>query len=504
MKKNVRPAGVYLAAMLGIFPLYYQNFYFNINTCKYFLFLWLTLALAAASLIQGAYRLLKGRGLGNRISVSEGALYAFVCCALVSCLLSTDPVKAFTGELGRRSGLLYLLAIAGMTLCLARGSLGYRACLGVFMLSGAAVCLLGVLNFYYVDPLGFYASIDSGQGYIFISTIGHINFFGAFVALVLAFALAGAIDAERGGVRIACQALTLICFVAAIASRSDSVFIAIAAALVALLRRMLASFKTLARALLAAAWFFAAGWIVALLPPAHRELAGLSAIVVGLGAALPALGALCLAGCLTAGWLAHSGKCARGPIRALRPLYLFVGLFAACALLAVIWFTAFDRKTPLGALSNYLRLDEMWGTARGFAWMCAVKSYAGFSPLQKLFGCGPDMVRSVLASQMTPEVFAVSGGVFENCHNEYLQYLLTTGALGLYCYVSFLATALIRLARAGRRDAAARALFAATLGYASQAFVSVNQPITTTIFFVLLAAGLGWTGHIARRQAIPN
>ena len=61
-----------------------------------------------------------------------------------------------------------------------------------------------------------------------------------------------------------------------------------------------------------------------------------------------------------------------------------------------------------------------------------------------------------------------------------------------------------RLARAGRKCPAVRAVFAAVFGYAAQAFVSVNQPITTTVFFVLCAVGLGLTADIARRQEAPD
>lgn len=78
--------------------------------------------------------------------------------------------------------------------------------------------------------------MTGGQENVFISTIGHINFFGAFVAMVLSFALAGAISARWPSVRYACQALVFVGFSAALAARSDSVYIAIAAVAIALLR----------------------------------------------------------------------------------------------------------------------------------------------------------------------------------------------------------------------------------------------------------------------------
>lgn len=503
MRSNA-PAAVYAAMMLGIFPLYYQNYYFNINTCKYRFFIWLTFLLCVGAAVYAVVRISRRKRPFTGISLPVGAMLAFVCCAAVACRFSEEPAKAFSGELGRRSGLLYLMAIGAMTFLLSQGGGGYRACLGVFLVSGSAVCALGILNYFYVDPLHFYTHLTGGQENVFISTIGHINFFGAFVAMVLSFALAGAISARWPSVRYACQALVFVGFSAALAARSDSVYIAIAAVAIALLRPALASWRTLARAFLCAASFFFSAWLMGLLPFQHMQLLGVSAVIAELGGALAGLGGLCAAMSGLFFLLDWRGLDARALPYARRTLYALCALGLLCAALCVVWFTAFDRETPLGALNNYLRLDEAWGTGRGFAWIQALGAYRDFSPLHKLFGCGPDMVRRVLAPLMTEEALANSGGVFENCHNEYLQYLMTTGALGLGCYLTFLGATFYRLARAGRKCPAVRAVFAAVFGYAAQAFVSVNQPITTTVFFVLCAVGLGLTADIARRQEAPD
>lgn len=502
--RSASPAAVYAALMLGVFPLYYQNHYFNINTCKYRLFLWLTLFLCVGVAVCAVVRLVRRERLFAGVGLPVWAMLAFVCCAAVSCAFSEEPAKAFSGELGRRSGLLYLLAVGAMTFCLSQGGGGYRICLWLFLVSGSAACALGVLNYYYVDPLRFYTQLTGGQENVFISTIGHINFFGAFVAMVLSFALAGAISARRRTERVVCQALAFVGFSAALAARSDSVYIAIAALALALLRPALASWRALARALLCAASFFLSAWLMGILPFEHMELLGISAVLSALGSGLAGLGGVCAALGVLFFALDAKGMDARALPYVRRALYALCAISLLSVLLCVVWFTAFDRKTPLGSLENYLRLNEAWGTGRGFAWIHALGAYAEFSPLHKLFGCGPDLVRRVLAPLMTEQALANSGGVFENCHNEYLQYLLTTGALGLGCYLTFLSATFYRLARAGRQSPAVRAVFAAVFGYAAQAFVSVNQPITTTIFFVLCAVGLGLTADIARRQDAPD
>ena len=498
--RAVRPAALYAGVMLTLFPLYYQNYYYDINTCKYRLFLWLTLALAVATGAAFLWRLCRRHGVHPALGVTDGCMAAFVLCAAISCALCADPMDALTGDRGRHSGLLYLLAVGTMTLCLARRGGGYRACMGLMLLAGTAVCLLGVLQFYGVDPLRFYDGLGGTQRFIFMSTIGHINFFGAYVGMLLAVAACGAIDGKSLRLRIPCQALVLLCCATAAVSRSDSVYIAIAGAAVALLRRALASWRHLGRACFCAGSFFLGAWWIDVLPFEHMAMQGLCAKVADLGVGLALLWAGFAALGLLALWLDARQVDAQALVYVRRALYALCGAGIALAAAAVVWFTAFDTSAKLGAWGNYLRLNDKWGTGRGFAWIRAVQSYASFSPLQKLFGCGPDMARTILEPLMTKEAMALSGGVFENCHNEYLQYLLTTGAAGLAAYLAFLLTALRRLALAGRENPAVRALFAAAVGYAAQASVSVNQPITTTIFFVLLAMGLGLTADIARRQ----
>ena len=502
--RAVRPATLYAGVMLTLFPLYYHNYYYDINTCKYELFLWLTLALAVATGAALLWRLGTRRVVRPVFGMPEGCIVAFVLCAAVSCALCVHPMDAFTGAQGRHSGLLYLLAVGVMTLCLARRGGGYRVCLGLMLSAGAVVCLLGVLQFYGVDPLGFYDGLGGTQRFIFMSTIGHINFFGAYVGMLLAVAASGAIDGQGLWVRIPCQALVLLCCATAAVSRSDSVYIAMAAAGVALLRRALASWKHLGRACFCAGSFFLGAWLIDILPFEHMQMHGICAEVASLGVGLALMWAGFAAFGLLALWLDARRVDAQALVHVRRALYALCAVGVALVAAAVVWFTVFDTSAKLGTWENYLRLNDKWGTGRGFAWIRAVQSFAAFPPLQKLFGCGPDMVRGVLEPLMTREAMALSGGVFENCHNEYLQYLLTTGVAGLAAYLAFLLTALRRLAVAGRQDPAVRAVFAAVAGYAAQAFVSVNQPITTTIFFVLLAMGLGLTADIARRQPAPH
>ena len=84
---------------------------------------------------------------------------------------------------------------------------------------------------------------------------------------------------------------------------------------------------------------------------------------------------------------------------------------------------------------------------------------------------------------------------YDNCHNELLQYLVTTGIFGVVTYVGFAVCSFIYLLRRLKGDAVAIACLASGMAYFAQAMVNLNQPITTPFFFVTLAAGVGYVRY---------
>ena len=84
-----------------------------------------------------------------------------------------------------------------------------------------------------------------------------------------------------------------------------------------------------------------------------------------------------------------------------------------------------------------------------------------------------------------PEAVAANEKILDNAHNEYLQYLVTHGLLGLIAYVLFVVSAVKRGFKEGGRYQRAAALAACC--YLVQASYNLMQAITTPMFFVFLA-----------------
>ena len=91
------------------------------------------------------------------------------------------------------------------------------------------------------------------------------------------------------------------------------------------------------------------------------------------------------------------------------------------------------------------------------------------------------------------------GVVYDNAHNEYLQYLVTTGLFGALAYVGLIVSTMVMLIRTAvsvfKKEADTEGVFLALAlgisGYASQAFVNLNQSLTTPYMFLMIAMAAG-------------
>ena len=169
-----------------------------------------------------------------------------------------------------------------------------------------------------------------------------------------------------------------------------------------------------------------------------------------------------------------------------------------------------------------------------------MEAYSDFSVPQTLFGYGNESVKAIMTDRYYDDMMNTVGVIYDNAHNEYLQYLITTGIFGAVSYVGLLVTtggALVRTAvsgavmnenesmssqSAGKRSkekAASRdsrtvrgsktgtglecllgyaedegsmiAVLLGITGYAVQAFVNLNQSLTTPYIFLLIAMAGG-------------
>jgi O-antigen ligase len=152
--------------------------------------------------------------------------------------------------------------------------------------------------------------------------------------------------------------------------------------------------------------------------------------------------------------------------------------------------------------------DDLWGNYRGFIWNRLCRLYNDFPLLKKIFGNGNESIMELMSVNYYEEMYDLTGTIYDSAHNEYLQYLVTTGLFGLVSYAGLCVSTIINGVKSSGElrkskehnisdklhvseisitDVLPLILVAAYAAYLVQAAFNVIQPITTPYAFLLVA-----------------
>ncbi len=471
---------VYLCAVFLGHPLVFSNFYFNITETKQFYFmivsgLYLLLLLFARIALPPDFGVAREK---RRLHPAVIALFAFFAVSLIGSLISQYAGEAFFGENNRYQGLLTLFCYAGLVFALSRQEIDLRWPEWAFLLGACLVSLLGVLHHFGVDPLGFTDNLRAQDRGRFLSTIGNADFYAGYVVLAFAVALGFFLRAKRRVSRVASVLiLLLVCFGVLVAG-SDSAALGLLAVFALAPLLLFSDAASLRRLPLGWAVFFLSACAFGLLSSLLPSTTYLSSFFAVLRRPVVSLTLVALSVAL---WFALSHIQPERLARAGRPYALVLLGALLTGALALVLLNTLLRELPLGSLERYLRFSESWGTDRGKIWTFVLHVYARLPFVQQLFGASSG---ALFHADAVSPIF--SDAALDTAHNEYLQYLVTNGALGLVCYLAALVFAVRAGFRRSKLDPAYRGLTLAVAAYAVQATVNIAQPMTTPLFFVLI------------------
>ena len=180
------------------------------------------------------------------------------------------------------------------------------------------------------------------------------------------------------------------------------------------------------------------------------------------------------------------------------PKWVPIALVAALgtgllAVAVVVLYLTLNPEIPVQGIWWHFRLNDTWGTNRGYMWRRTIDIFRNFNLWRKLFGYGPDTFYYAF-SPYFEELKQYWMSSTNAAHNEYLNYLITVGFLGVCAYCTALVSALVRCFRNAKQSPMAAVSCAAVICYAAQALVSIAQPITTPLLILFLALCAGAAG----------
>lgn len=473
--------------MLCAVPLYTQDAFFDINRCKVSLVRTAVPPLVAA--MAGAL-ILRGKKFDWRM-MPFAAMGAF----LISCVLSGAHrgfiPEVLEGSAGRYCGLIYLLCCGGAFYVMALGDLDGRI-VTALMLASAGFCAgLGVLNAMGIDPFGFYDRIKRGQESAFLSTIGNLDFFGTYLAVMFGPAVGLFVFSKKIWAQVLALLVSLVMMAGMYAARTDGAWLGMHMVLFAAAAVSGGDYRNMARASVLWGLGFAVLPIVNKLltfSPYKPRMSGLPLILCETHAAWVLAGAFLLLGLV---FFLLKKRSAPG-----RKTIQKTALFVLCLALilffgAMFYFSVMNPDAAIGELSGALRFNDSWGSARGFVYQNSLRAYGDYTLSEKLFGNGVDYVAPVLAKYMDKsEMIAMSGGVFNDVHCQPLQMLLTCGLLGMVSFLFLYGSLVVTIFRHAGEDPILLGCLASLIGYLPVMLFNVTQPILIAAYFSLGALAL--------------
>lgn len=493
-------SGLFVLYMFTFYLIYMDDMYFNITFTRANVFWKGSLTFIVIAVLAYLYDLfIEMRdpvkiGLKKMIFIKDTKIYKlpelwmglFFLANVFAYINAENKLTAWTGESGRYFGLKMIFIAAVMFFLLSRSC--YVNYINYFL--GLAVSIFAVVMAYVqhfgADPFKLKAMMREDQRELFISLFGNINTYGSFLAVIIPMAAAMFIFSKKYWVKCITAAGVFILAIGIIPAKSDNVYLGVGAAMLIMLfvsiyYKRLSYFMVCCDFMLMGLFFMA-----------HRNLAGEGSQkhINGIAEVIesPKIMMMILIGFLVMTMivifvdfkiLRKLGK--RPTIR----LMIILGISIA-ALIAAVCVIGVRMKLSLFVF------NDQWGTLRGYIWRRGVSLFERANPMQKLFGYGNETISQYMTKYYNDEMLEITKRTYDNLHNEFLQYLVTTGIFGALTYVGLFISGISYLIKNSEGDPAVLIFMAGVAGYWVQGLVYLNQPITTPLYFVLLAAGIGY------------
>lgn len=477
----------YLAAVMFGLPIIISDAYFNITETKSVYFYIVSTIFIVFSLFkyQSKYTDEQRSALSLRqrleLITLDDAMLIFLFSVFLSSVLSSYQQDVWLGISARYQGFFTILVYVAVYFIVSRNYTSSESFVHFAILGFTVVCVLGVLNCYSIDPLGVYSGINPNYKKLFLSTIGNINFYSSYMCLLLPVVVCGFCQSEKRSTKIIYTLSLVLGSWGMMLTSSESFALGFAGSLLIMPLFFFSNLKSYKKYLLSIVIiFFSAKVFNVILTNVEGANIPLSKLL-NLFVVNRYVSTAILILCVAAYFLAARAPKVIGVVKKIYPIVLiaFFGGVVICFFIS--------NTVGLGKLDEIFEITHDWGTERGKIWRYCVKTFISeYSFKEILFGTGPETLQRV-----TADAALFEGKSLDQAHNEYLQYLMTTGVVGLLSYLGVIGSVIYTVIKRLRHSPFAVALFAALVSYWLQACVNIAQPFTTPIAYIYIAVICG-------------
>lgn len=501
---------LYTILMFTLFPLFLTNYYQSARRDKFWLFVVVTGIVGVSVGVIALVQYLSKNSPHNKqlntyydsfnLNLTDIGMLAFLGINLVSTIGATltaeNSVESFSklllGSYGRNMGLLMILMIAVCYFVVSRFFF-YKKYVIYFMFIGMTVMsFVAIVNFYHIDILGIFAKYQSNANVQanFTSTIGNKNYLSAMITVALPFSAGLAVATKDKTLRILAYISTGLQFMGLLVATSDGGFLGCFAAFAVMLvivsrdRIKLSKFFFCLAVMMFSAKLL---WLFDLIMNKNNkgytsfsEIFVYNNFVFILIPLFVGLAVLC-------GFAKNENVQRIGSKIAFIGSFTLVAIGAVAVIVMFIYYSLIDTTSTLGSFTRFFRFDETWGTHRGFMWIKSFELMKDFNPWEILFGTGPDTFYNEFAIFFDELLTKYGDSSTNAAHNVYINYLVTTGVLGLLSYLLFVGSAIVNSVKNAKVNPLALMCVGVIVAYAAQDVVNIANPVNTPWFIMFIA-----------------
>ncbi len=490
---------LYLFAVFGIYTWITDDAYFNItmtryefiSTATYAFIVLFVIAIAIEKMIE--YALLDEIISINRI-VDKKKFWkrpdfwamAFLMANIFAYIVSIDKATSMMGSNGRYMGCLTYVFLCVMFVFIANRLKPDMLIISIFGITSAFAYIVAIFQHAGIDFMSYKDRIAKSNYHIFTSTFGNINVFASFICISMPMFIAIYIFYNKNIRKIFMALLIILGGMSTIISNSDSVYLGVGAALCVIF--LLSFYNSKTKAFFETLIMFATGNIFVVIMrnlfecEYDKKRGGVAEILDEPKIAIGLLVGVCL---LYGIVLLLDKKFGQRLVNINRKkiiiyMIVFVGVLFIIFIVAGILLKI-----------SIFEFNYEWGTYRGFIWTKCIEIFGDAPVVNKIFGYGNETLRLLTHTHCYEEMIEVTGKSYDNAHNELIQYLVTTGIVGVVSYIGMFVSSVTYMIKNANKEPIVLACAASACGYFVQGLININQPITTPLFFVVLAVGVG-------------
>lgn len=512
---------IYVLFYLCIFPLATHDKYFDILKFRFQLYWIPTLIYGIIFLILGIFYLisykrsnggaltaklrgnLKWNVMKTKLTKTDICFIALIFIMTLSVLFADYQYEALWGSRGRFNGLVLWLMFFIAYWLVTRFYHFKKWHLYTYLIAACLPEIWGITDFFLLDLFGFHEGADRMSIYTFCSSVGNINTYTNMVALHLGTSAALVVLAKDRYEVFVSSISFLIASFAIVMGISDNGLLAVTT-IFAFLPFVGWNFcQNISRFFITLSTFLTSVVITSYLTTRRGTMAsntGSILITLGKTKAFLVLVAFLWIFSVIIGLILYRTQKKQEKhfvCCAIKMWALLLATGVAGILIAFIDANMGKHPEVWKPYQNALIFSDTWGNRRGMIWRFAWEFFSQKSNiLKKLIGNGPDTFFIITMDYYKQAMKDAGEIVYDSVHNEYLEYLVTIGGIGIIAYMGTLVTSLQQMFK-NPKNYYAIACGIAVLAYAVQAAVNIAIPITTPILMMLLYVGISITKETA-------